>query len=155
MLLHILCCINEGRLMFGKDAILWKKYFGLAWNEMSELAPDVGRYALFKDSATFCLDANAKRLMGFENEPSYDMILSLIKRLKGDTSAHIAVKQLFEDSATAIGFIYEKNDLSGSNTLSLCTLNRLITTMSQTDSRSLLALIQLEEKSGRHALLHD
>ena len=138
--------------MFGKDAILWKKYFGLAWNEMMELAPEVGRYALFKDSATFCLDANAKRLMGFENEPSYDMILSLIKRLKGDTSAHIAVKQLFEDSATAIGFIYEKNDLSGSNTLSLCTLNRLITTMSQTDSRSLLALIQLEEKSGRHAL---
>ncbi|WP_028510697.1 EAL domain-containing protein [Ruminococcus sp. NK3A76] len=138
--------------MFGKDAILWKKYFGLAWNEMMELAPEVGRYAIFKDSATFCLDANAKRLMGFENEPSYDMILSLIKRLKGDTSAHIAVKQLFEDSATAIGFIYEKNDLSGSNTLSLCTLNRLITTMSQTDSFSLLALIQLEEKSGRHAL---
>lgn len=139
--------------MFGKDAILWKKYFGLAWNEVAELAPDVGRYALFKDSATFELDANAKRLMGFENAPSYDIVVSLIKRLKGDNNAHISVKQLFEDSATAVGLIYGRNELSsGNNTLSLCTVNRLITAMSQAQTRSLLALVQLEECSGRHVL---
>ncbi len=138
--------------MFGKDAILWKKYFGLAWNEMSELAPDVGRYALFADSKSYELDANAKRLTGFEGEPSYDLVLSLLKRLKSDNSAHVAVKELFADSATAIGYIYEKKDLSAANTLSLCTVNRLITAMSQSQSRSLLALIQLEEKTGRHGL---
>ena len=68
--------------MFGKDAILWKKYFGLAWNEMAELAPDVGRYALFKDSKSYELDNNAKRLTGFEGTPSYDLVVSLLKRCR-------------------------------------------------------------------------
>ena len=143
---------KEGIIMFGKDSILWKKYFGLAWGEMEELAPDVGRYALFKENHIFELDENSKRLIGFEGTPSYESVAGLIKRLSDDNAAHIAVKQLHDDSASSLGFIYEKRETAATDTLSLCTLNRLISAMAQNQSRSLLALIQLEESSGRHIL---
>ncbi|MBR1751468.1 MAG: EAL domain-containing protein [Ruminococcus sp.] len=136
--------------MFGKDSLLWKKYFGLAWNEIEDIAQNVGRYAIFKDSHTFELDDNAMRLMGYEERPSFDSLVSLLKRLGDDSSAHISVKQLHDDSTTTLGYILESKEQSG--TFSLCTVNRLISAMSEEQTRSLLALVQLDAQTSSHNL---
>ena len=143
---------KEGIFMFGKDSVLWKKYFGLAWKDIEALAPEVGRYAFFKDTLTYELDENSKRLIGFEGTPSYESVFGIVKRLMDDQAAHIGVRQLHDDSTTALGIIYEKKEAVRSETLSLCTVNRLISAMAQGSPESLLALIQLEERSGRHSL---
>ncbi len=135
--------------MFGKDSLLWKKYFGLAWKDMEELAPNVGRYAFFKETHTVEFDDNAKRLMGVTGEPSYDIYISLINRLVDDSTAHVCVRKLCDDTSVMLGIVYE-NTAGDSGMLSLCTVNRLISTMSEERSRSLLALIQLEEAGSRN-----
>lgn len=137
--------------MFGKDSILWKKYFGLAWEELEEIAENVGRYAFFIDRHDYELDKNAYRMLGFEGKPSYESALKLISHIRGDDNAHLAVRSLHSDSATALGLIYEKKQPQG-EALSLCTVNQLITAMTENTAPSLLALLQLEDKKGKKAL---
>ena len=137
--------------MFGKDSILWKKYFGLAWEELEEIAENVGRYAFFIDRHEYELDKNAYRMLGFEGKPSYENVLRLISHIRGDDNAHLVVKSLHSDSATALGFIYEKHQPQG-DVLSLCTVNQLISAMTENTVPSLLALLQFESVNGKYTL---
>lgn len=137
--------------MIHTDIPLWTRIFGSGWDTLMQYCPDIGGFLIDHENKKVYADSNAVSLANLPAEPDYSDTVLLVAKLMEQDRGYGAVSVRiceYSDSVTAGFFMTERTVSAGKMVFPVCTEARLMGAMSEYKGKSLLALIQLEDKAS-------
>lgn len=138
-----------GDRMSCKINLLWDNIFGTGCKNFLNSSPDIGAFLLYHKNKEVMCEENAQKLSKFNRMPSYDelsLALDSINELNSEQSS-VSIIIIEDSDECKAGYIRLTNEPNYglSEELPLCPQTYLIAQMTQNNTPSLLAMIQLEE----------
>lgn len=140
--------------MFGTDSLKWKEIFGIAWQKIAEVCPEMGAFIIFHETQEVVMDENAVALADMEQTPTYNGMLNFLGKLpkKMENGVQLISQILEYNDLYTAGIIKRQgvfSDLKKKSILPVCDSSHLIIEMSRNKSHSLLALVEFELPDNR------
>lgn len=131
---------------------IWQRIFGTVWNSLIKADNGIGGFLLDHENRKAYADKNAMKLIGVQHDPQYDEMTLVLAQLT-DRSEHNSGLSVniceFNDKITAGFFKFtDMHVLGNDNVLPICSSSQLVVAMSEKHGRSLLALLQFEDKNN-------
>lgn len=129
-----------------------QKIFGTAWEQVTEICPEIGGFIIDHVNKCVYMDDNALALIGVKAMPSYEKTRELFEKIGENDRAYSNVKvKIISDSSSCTAGIFRfmgSFEAAENTGMSVCTQEQLAAAMSDCGESSFLALIQIEESES-------
>lgn len=125
----------------------WAEIFGVGWQKIMEICPEIGGFLLDHENRRVYMDRNAEKLTETDELPDYDAMTDFLQILGNDTTsfARLLPQVFYDDGKFTAGILRWHYDFSGAQAKSVVPMvekSKLASIIGAGKAGSLLALLE-------------